>query len=56
MVSGRMKNGARALKNRSILVHPGFRNMKDKINREVKRRISAVRIAVLIEKARNGLL
>ncbi|MDP6960956.1 MAG: carbamoyltransferase N-terminal domain-containing protein, partial [Dehalococcoidia bacterium] len=35
---GRMENGARALGNRSILVHPGFQDMKIKINREVKRR------------------
>jgi carbamoyltransferase len=33
-----MENGARALGNRSILVHPGFQDMKIKINREVKRR------------------
>ena len=53
---GRMENGARALGNRSILVHPGFRNMKDKINREVKRREEFRPFApsVLIERQVNG--
>ncbi len=35
---GRMEVGARALGNRSILAHPGFPDMKDKINSQVKRR------------------
>jgi carbamoyltransferase len=36
--SGRMEFGPRALGNRSILAHPGFLGMKDKINKEVKHR------------------
>jgi len=35
---GRMEVGERALGNRSILAHPGMAEMKDKLNREVKRR------------------
>jgi carbamoyltransferase len=34
----RMEVGARALGNRSILANPGIKDMKDKINREVKHR------------------
>ena len=33
-----MEIGARALGNRSILANPSFKNMKDKINKDVKRR------------------
>lgn len=35
---GRLEVGARALGNRSILANPAFPEMKDKINRDVKRR------------------
>lgn len=35
---GRMEWGPRALGNRSILVHPGFPNMKDILNARIKRR------------------
>jgi carbamoyltransferase len=35
---GRMENGPRALGHRSILAHPGFPDMKAKLNAEVKHR------------------
>ena len=37
-LQGRMEVGARALGNRSILASPLFKDMKDKLNREVKHR------------------
>lgn len=37
-LQGRLEIGPRALGNRSILAHPGFAGMKDKINKEVKHR------------------
>jgi carbamoyltransferase len=51
---GRMEWGPRALGNRSILVHPGFPNMKDILNARIKRREWFRPFAPAVLKERQG--
>lgn len=52
---GRLEAGPRALGNRSILAHPGSKEMKDRLNRRIKRRESFRPFAPSVLKEKAGL-
>ena len=55
---GKMEWGPRSLGNRSILVNPSYKNIKDLINKKIKRRESFRPFAPLIlnDQAKNGFI